>query len=201
VTDWKAAAAALLGSWPSLVASWGREAIQAYVVELEARGVTPDQALEAIRTTDATFPPSAGEIAQLARRDPAEPTFAEACTLIFGRGGVLRARTGIRKASWEEGERDRLNDEAAWQCAGRMHPLIGAFVRSQGLDRLKRLNLDDPEYGGARRKQLADDWEAFAEAHETRDIAALLAGRRGELARFDPLRALSGPRLLEKRAS
>jgi hypothetical protein len=140
------------------------------------------------------------------RRDSSKPTFAEACTLIFGRGGVIKARTQVHKGSWEAGERDRLDEEAAWQRADELHPLIGTFIVAQGLHRLKRLDLDDPEYGGARRKQLASDWEEHVEVNETRDIAALIAGRergqlgagreRGELglSRFDPLRALTrGP--------
>lgn len=199
MTDWKLVTTALLGSWPSLVASWGREAIAAYVGELEARGLTPEDALRALRMCDAKFPPSAPELAAVARRDASKPTWPEACTAMFGSGGVLRARTNVRKASWEAGERDRLNDDAAWRRAGELHPLIGAFVRAQGLDRLRSLNLEDDEWGGARRKLLADEWETFVEAHATRDVAALAAGRRGELGRVDPVRAL--PWLLEERAS
>jgi hypothetical protein len=79
-TDWKPVATALLGSWPSQVASWGREALAAYVAELEARGVRPEAALVAIRSCPAEqkFPPSAPELAALARRDPSRPTFDEA---------------------------------------------------------------------------------------------------------------------------
>jgi DNA-binding transcriptional ArsR family regulator len=157
--------------------------------------------LKACLARGGRFRPSVAEIVGEIRCDPSRPTFSEALTLIYGRGGVLRARTGVRKGSWEAGERDRLNDEAVWDRAAELPPLIGAFVRMQGLDRLRRLDLDDPEYGGARRKQLADEWEAFVEAHENRDVAALVAGRRGELGRFDPLRVLDGPRLLERRAS
>jgi hypothetical protein len=183
----------LLGSWPSLVASWGREAIAAYIAELGARGLTPGEALRVIRTCDTTFPPSAPELAALARHDPSRPTFAEALALIYGPGGILRARTQLRKAVWEAGERDRLNDEAARERAAEMGPLIAAFVDVQGLDRLRRLDLGDAAYGAARRKQLADEWEEFIDVHEDRTVAALPAGRRGEIGRLDPLRALDGP--------
>ncbi len=193
---WQPVATALLGSWPSQVASWGREALAAYVAEISARGITPDQALNAIRMWPAgsDFPPSAPNLAAAARRDPSKPTFDEAVTLIFGRGGVLRARTPVRKASWEFGERDRLDAEAMLQRAGTMHPLIGAFIRAQGLERLRDLDLEDPQWGGARRANLRDDWQEFAEAHEGREVAALLAPRRGELDSFDPLAALDVPR-------
>lgn len=134
--------------------------------------------------------PSVSALVAEIRRDPSVPTWAEAYTAIFGRGGVLKARTRIHKSSWEIGERARADDESAWEHAGELHHLIGAFIREQGLDRLRSVNLDDFEYGAARRKQLADEWAVFVEKHETRDIAALDAGRRGELVRFDPLRAL-----------
>jgi hypothetical protein len=151
------------------------------------------QVLEAVKACVArgmVDRPAVSALVAEIRRDASKPTWSEACTLIFGRGGVLRARTHVRKASWDAGERDRLNDEAAWLRAGELHPLIGAFVRSQGLDRLRSLNLEDEEWGGARRTLLAEEWETFAEANEARDVAALAAGRRGELGRFDPLRAL-----------
>lgn len=95
----------------------------------------------------------------------------------------------MQKGWWEQGERDRLNAEAAWELAGELHQLIGAFVAKQGLERLRRLQsqLDDPEWGAKRRNELAQEWEECVEAGETRDVAALVAGRRGEMGRFDPL--------------
>lgn len=190
--DWKPVANALLGSWPSQVASWGREVLAAYLAELEARSVTPAQALVAIRAcpADQTFPPSAPEMAALARRDPGRPTFAEMCVLVFGPHGVLRARTPVRKGSWDDGERDRLDAEAMWERAQSMHPLIARFIRDQGLDQLRRLNLDDQDWGQARRQQLQHSWDGFVDAYEGREVAAIAAGRRGGLGRLDPLEAL-----------
>jgi len=150
-----------------------------------------------------TFRPSVAELVAEIRRDPGKPTFDEACQLIFGRHGILRARTDVRKGRWEPGERQRLNDEAALRRAGELHPLVGAFVRTQGLDRLRRLQLSDDEYGEARRKQLADRWDEFVDASNHRDVAMLTAGRRGErLRRLDPLLSLSGaPSAVERLAS
>lgn len=147
------------------------------------------------------FRPSLAEVFAQIRNDPDKPTFVEAYTAIFGTGGILRARTKVRKGSWEAGERGRLNDEAACQRAGELHRLIGGFVRDQGLDLLRSLNLEDEEWGGARRKLLADDWEEFLDKNEGREGAALaVGGRRGKLGKFDPLRALTepGPQQLER---
>jgi hypothetical protein len=226
VTDWTSAArtsiaTTLLGSWPSLVNSWGREALAAYVRELEARCLTPDDALVALRMCDGQFPPSAPELAALARRDPSRPTSAEALAAIFGPDGVLHPFTSRaremreRIAACERGCSDgwliddESNTAAPCDCRGMsaaatdavmlaraadVHPLLAAFVQTQGLDRLRRLDLDDPDWGQARRKQLADEWEEFVDVNETRDVAALTAGRRGGLGRVDPLRALPAAR-------
>jgi hypothetical protein len=184
-------ATALLGSWPSQVAQWGREGIAAYMSELAARGVTPDRALVAIRLCPAgqTWPPSVPELAALARRDPGAPTFAEMMTLVFGDGGVLTARTAVRKGPWGAGERDQLDREAMLERAGEMHPLVGSFVERQTLDYLRQLNLED-EYGAIRRRDLQRDWDAHLAAVENRDVTALTTRRRGEIGRLDPLGVL-----------
>lgn len=204
MSDWRDVATAVLGSWPATVNSWKAQTLTAYVGQLEARGLTPDDAYAAILAWDGgdqIVPPSASQLAALARRDPDRPTSAEAIAWIFGPDGVLRARTKVSKARWEPGERDQLNDAAAWELATALHPLLFAFIRTQGLDRLRSLDLDDPEWGDRRRELLADDWDEFVEANEHREARALTSGRRGELGRFDPLRALGPQRLELERAS
>ena len=192
MSTWFDVGRALLGSWPSQVNSWGEDAIEAYLAELQARGVAADAALVAIRACPAgqRFPPSAPELAALARTDAAAPTFSEAAALIFGPGGVMKARTGARKVFWEIGERDRLNEIAGWERVSEMHPLIGAFIEREGFSRLRDLNLEDEQYGAMRRAQLQKSWEAHCEAMRGRELAAVAQGRRGELGSFDPLTAL-----------
>lgn len=189
---WSRVGRALLGAWPNQVAAWGPDAIAAYVEELQARGVDADAALTAIRCCDADqrFPPSAPELAALARRDPSIPTFAEMLQSIVGSGGVLKARAQVRKASWNDGEREQLDDEAAWRRADELHPLIRPFVEQQSLDRLRSLDLDDPKWGEARRKQLADAWAEHVDTHEHRELVAIATSHRGRLAKLDPLAAL-----------
>lgn len=189
--DWKPVAGALLGSWPSQVSSWGREALAAFFAELEARGVSPDRALVAIRSHDGAFPPSAGELAALARCDPSQPTFVECYALIYGRGGILRARPAESTFA-DEGERGRAYRAAQRARAATMHPLVGSFVDRYGLDRLELLPLNDPEWGDAKRRDLEAAWDAHVEANEGRLVRAI-AERRGDgLARLDPLSSLPG---------
>lgn len=181
---------ALLGTWPGTIVQWGADAIDAYLYILQARGLTAEEVLRAIGTWPAgsNFPPSAPNLAAQARRDPGAPTFEEAVQLIQH---VLAARTTVRKARWEMGERERLDRRAQLDRSHCVHPLVGAFVASYGFDQLDRLDLDDEEYGQARRKQLRDAWEKFGEAVEGRDVAALASGRRGEgLGQLDPLQAI-----------
>jgi len=181
MNDWARVATALLGSWPSQVASWGKEAIAAYAAELEARGVSADAALVAIRSCPAEqkFPPSAPELAALARRDPSRPTFDEAFQMIYGPGGVF----GVKR-------RDVV-----------VSPWVLAFVDRCGRERLRLLEVEHDDYGGLKRQELRHSWEQFLEANDGRELAAIAQGRRGELGRFDPLRTLptargsTGPRL------
>ena len=84
--------ASLLFSWPSQVNSWGDAVLAGYCSRLEHLGVTPDQALAAIDScgADQTHPPSAPELAGLARNDPGAPTFDELVHALYATGGVIR---------------------------------------------------------------------------------------------------------------
>jgi hypothetical protein len=185
-------ARALLGSWPGTIPGWGKDAFAAFLAELQARNLTAEQVLVAVRSWPAgsDFPPSAPNLAAAARADPGVPTASEMITLIFGRGGVLSARTQIRKGSWEAGERDQADRDAMLERLADVHPLVASFADREGLDRLRGLNLDDVEFGGARRRMLEQRWGEHLEAMENRDVALLTAGRRGEMAKLDPLAAL-----------
>lgn len=169
----------------------------AYRVLLE--GTDPDRIVQGVRRLlhqGQRFRPSAAEILAAGRKDPSRPTFVEAYRLIFGPRGVLQARPAVRRYS-DAGERARIYNEAALERAADMHPLIGAFIHAQGLDRLRDLDLQDPEYGPLRRKELEGEWDALVARIDDREIAldALPAGdaRRGQLRALDPLAALERP--------
>jgi hypothetical protein len=197
--SWRDVGRALLGSWPDRVAAWGEEAIAAYVEELQARGLTPETALAAIRSCPAEqrFPPSAAELLGLARHDPSKPTFVEAYRLIYGVGGILRARPFLTSSWDDDGDRRRAYDQAAREHAATMHPLVASFVDRYGIDRLRLLEVDHPDYGDIKRRDLEAAWDAHVEAMDGRDLAAIAAPRRGEGLRkvdYDPLSALGARR-------
>ncbi len=68
---WRAVLAAYLGSWPHH--NHGEEALAAYVHELEVRGIRPDEALRALRSSTGQFPPSAGALAAVVQRERQGP--------------------------------------------------------------------------------------------------------------------------------
>ncbi len=187
MSDWSDVASALLGSWPTQVAAWGRAGMAAFLGEVRSRGATPDGALVAIRRRKSAFPPSAGELAADGLRDPSTPTFTEAFRAIDGPHGVLVAREPYAGPVREPAA---SRQRAALARAAECHPLIGAFIESYGLARLRLLEVDHPEYGELRRNDLGAEWERFLTATEGRDLAALGTRRRGEIGRLDPLAAL-----------
>lgn len=138
-----------------------------------------------------TFRPSVSEVVAAIRRDPTKPAFAEVIQLIYGRGGILRARPTVTRWATDH-ERRHLEEEAAWSRATELHPLVAAFARAQGLERLRRMNLDDPDWGDKRRADLQREWDDFAGRTDDRQAAALAAGQppRAGLRQFDPLAAL-----------
>lgn len=125
------------------------------------------------------------------RDDPSRPTADEALGAIYGRGGVLRARPPYPPGGWTGEQFQGAQDACALERADAIHPLLGAFVRRQGLHRLRMLEVDDPEWGWRRRAEVADAWRDHCAAMAGRELAAITAprGQRG-LARLDPMGTL-----------
>lgn len=150
-------------------------------------------ALKMLLARGGTFRPSVAELIGEIRRDPTKPTFEEAYQLIYGPRGVMRAtpRPGGRYDN--EAAMLKARNDARLERAQQLHPLVAEFVYRYGVDRLSRLEVDDPDYGQLRLKDLRDAWDRHCEAMEGRDVAELVAGQAGRLrglGRFDPLRAL-----------
>lgn len=135
------------------------------------------------------------------RRDPSAPTFTEAIRLILGPGGVLAARHSIRGPFVDDPDdvedprtaatkRREAERTAMQQRLDATHPLVAAFFVRTDPDRLNRMPLDDPDWGEKVRRDLEREWDQHVAAFDGREVAALAAGRRNELAPFDPLAAL-----------
>jgi hypothetical protein len=199
VSDWRDVGTVLLGSWPSQVASWGREAIAAYVAELQARGMTPDQAIVVFRSSDERFPPSAAEAASAARRDVGRPTWDEAYILIRR---AMRQHTPNGRYDSERqilaARHQRMQD---W-LAG-VNSFVAGFTAQQTFSRLTQLPLDDPEWGEKTKRDLERAYDRYRETSDSREVALIASGHPGELGRLDPLAALelAKPAQLPERAA
>jgi len=183
---------ALLGSWPGTIAAWGREGFAAYIAELQARGLTAERMLMAIRTWPAgsDFPPSAPNLAAAARRDPSKPTFDEALELIRR---ALRAWNRPLTGDYaNEAELLRARERMVMERAESVHPLVASFIARRRIEQLQKelAELGDEEWGSVRRRDLQAAWDQHCEAFEGRDVAAMASGRRDGLQRLDPLAAL-----------
>jgi hypothetical protein len=151
-------------------------------------------ALKALAEKGFKWQPKAPDILRELNADPGKPTFEEAYRLIFGRGGVLKAqpRGSVFRGA---GERARKTEAAALARAAELHPYVGAFVATVGLDWLRMLPVEDPDYGWKRREELEAAWDRFTIAADERMAAgrALSAmGRSQEVGprRLDPLGVL-----------
>lgn len=196
---------ALLGSWPGTITAWGKDAFAAFIGELEARGLTAESVLVAVRTWPAgsDFPPSAPNLAAAARKDPGRPTAGELEVLLYGKGGVFKAHPSYDPSRTPK-ELAEARRRAHTDRALGMHSLVASFVVRR-YEWLGTLDLGEgSEFAWRRREWLAAAWEAHCEASEDRQVAALVAGRRGEgLARLDPLSVLephTTPRVLNSGA-
>ena len=180
--------------WPGEFPDVMAEAWRAALGDFDREAVL--SALKARLARGDRWRPAVSEVVAEIRKDPTKPTFEEAQTLIYGRGGVLKARPEPGQRYANEAAMLGARDDAAQARACELHPLLASFVERYGVARLRNLELGDPEWGQVRLRELREAWDRHCEAMEDRDVAELVAGRRGELAAFDPLRAL-GPRRLE----
>ena len=183
---------ALIGSWPGTITAWGKEAFALYVAELQARGLTAEQTLVAIRSWPAgsDFPPSAPNLAAAARKDPGAPTFDEALMLI--RKALKAFNLPLTGNYSNEAEMLKARYGLIEARALESHPLVASFMAAHRTEELHDLvgGLGDEEYGSLRRRDLERAWDRHCEASEGREAVALASGRRDGLHEFNPLAAL-----------
>lgn len=137
-------------------------------------GVTPGAVLIALRKialeNGGKWRPSAGEILHVLGEDPERPTFED---MLAALKAACKYPRGVRRDARAERE----------------HPLVAGFLLPR-LERLAMLRIEDDEYGELRRRDLRREWDSWCEAQEGRERHVLAGGRRNELGRLDPLRAL-----------
>ncbi len=173
--QWEAFTGLLDEGWPGQLTDSAGDAYRVLLDDINP--ATAARAVKALLRTS-KWRPSAAEIVQACETDHRRPTFDEAFHILFEHPrSPLKAKT--------TGE--------AVQRAMAFHPLIARFVQVMGRDHLAMLPVFDPDYGRVRRQELRTTWQEIDETTRGRDIAAMVAGsgeRRGQIGRFDPLRAL-----------
>lgn len=186
--EWESISLLIEEGWPGEFTDAASSAWRVFLDDYNADGVLT--ALKVLVARGGRFRPSVAEVAAEINVDRSAPTFVEAYQLIYGVRGVLAARPK-GELWWDTpAQRERAYEDAARDCAAEMHPLIGRFINRYGIDRLRMLELGDPEYGAIRRRELQADYEQLAEALEGRRLESIAAPRRNELAKVDPLASL-----------
>lgn len=133
------------------------------------------------------FGPTPGEIVALLRAEPQRPSFDELCELLFGKGGIAYPSDESVALERCEGVEARL---------GLGQPLLSGFVRRVQFKRLRGIafEMKSGEWGEVERRRLREAWDQFVADVDERGIGALAPGRRGEMARVDPLAAIGAGR-------
>ncbi len=185
--EWQVIVALIRDWWPRPF-----PAEQADSWRLALDGHDPQRVIQALATAlaDGGEYRSLPRVVAALRHDPSVPTADEALHAIYGPRGVLRARPPYPPGGWTGDELRRASDALALERADEIHPLLGAFVRRQGLGRLRALPVDDPDWGHQRRRELLVAWERHVDVMQDRDLAALTAPRGEGPRRLDPLASL-----------
>lgn len=186
MSDWREVGSALVATYGDVVSRRGRPWMVGYCDEIAKRGVTPDQALDAIRSYRPTpgtpdFPPSANMIASIVERHAAStaPTSDEITAALWGAGGVMHARA---RGSVFVGGRDMADRTARLEAAWKRSDLLGRFVSTVGPDTLAAHDPRDLDAGGMNRGWLVKRWSEFCDVSRERQTARIVASaRRGEL--------------------
>lgn len=166
---WDAIGLLLDQGWPG---EFGDEAQGAYRTLLE--GAEPEAILAAIRVLvrrGGTFRPSVSEIAAELNSDPGRPTWSEAFRLLFGARGLLTVRP----------------EESALRRAEDRHPLLAAFIRQEGYERLGQLPVHDPDNPWCR-KDLERAWDRLERRADDRQAAGLALDEVARPRRIGPSR-------------
>lgn len=162
-------------------------AYRTFLADYEAKDIAA--ALRKLVAGGQVFGPTPGELVQAIEGSDDRLTFIEAYSAMYD----SRPACGGRGLLWTHGNKEESEHEAQLDRAYEIDPLLGAFVRSYGLERLRLLEVEHEDYGHIRKRELQEAWEQFAEANAHRDAAALVAGRRRDLGR--------GPRGLDPRTA
>ena len=153
--EWDTIALLLENGWPGDFDDAAQGAYRALLA-----GYDPEQILIGLRVLvrrGGTFRPSVSEIAAVIDGDPGRPTWSEAYRLLFGTRGLLSIRPERR----------------AIERADERHPLLAAFIRMEGYDRLKMLPVSGEDRGEFVRRDLERSWNSLCERADQRRASGM----------------------------
>jgi hypothetical protein len=131
--------------------------------------------------------PAVSDVLAEVRSDPSLPTFDEAWTLIARALVHTQTPTGTFDSPSDMAQ---AHNDAVLTALNAHHSAIRSFVERQGLQRLRSLPVDDPQWGEKHRRELREAWDRHLEATDGRQVAALASGRPEGLKQLDPLASL-----------
>jgi len=185
--EWEMFCALLEEAWPG---EFDDEARTSWKILLD--DIEPATAISAVKrllySGRKFYPrPAVSDVLAEIRTDPSLPTFDEAWLLI--ERAMVRTQTpsGLFETP---GDMAKAHNELILAALDQHHPAIRSFAERQGLDRLRALQVDDPQWGEKTRRELRETWERHLEATDGREVAALASGRPDGLKQLDPLASL-----------
>lgn len=194
--EWNVIEGLLKNAWPGQWTDGTGPSYRLLVGDYPAAAVL--ESLRVLTRRAARFRPSAGEIVSEMHVDAAQPTWDEVYDAIYGSGRLMKVRlpyTGPVEYA-NRGELEAVRDALILEHARAFHPMITAFVEVVTPARLRTLELEDPQYGELRRRELRERWQEFAVTASERMVRGLplVTGGRtaGELKRVDPKGLLGG---------
>ena len=136
--EWEAFCTLIEEGWPGEFDAPARTAWRVLLAPL-----TPAQcgaALSRLNAEGRTFRPNPGEFIVAAWQDPPAPSPLQALAMIYG------------------GSKSAMYAADPVQRAYELHPYLGGFVKTYGVERLRRLEINDPDWGERNRRVLEDAW-------------------------------------------
>lgn len=168
--EWDAVAFLLEKGWKGDLTD---EDLEAYLTLLA--GVQPAAVVAGLQRLvrhGKPFTPTVSEIVQAAQADDGTPSWPEAWGQIFGRGGIVHARSGLRTYRTEN-ERVRADEDAMLERSAACHPFIASFVHAVGIARLRTLPVHDHDWGELERRRLGEEWAEHVDRVEARRRAGI----------------------------
>lgn len=190
--EWETVCLLIDQGWPGDFSDAQAAAWRVFLDDYDAQTVLA--ALKGLVAQGGAFRPSVAEVVAQICRDSSRPTLDEALTLI--RRALRAGRRPLVGDFATEAAMLGAREQMVRDAAASMHSDVASFVcRCSDLARLEAdiAELSDEQWGSVRRREFEARWKHHCETWDGRKVTAIASGRRGELAVFDPLAALSPP--------